>query len=136
MPQGVQTDATFNIQQCCVRLHGALSTTICKLLIIFSPLDNYNSGDNILLLTGLDATVPAMLLNSISSLSLCDEVVRNCNSFSLCVFFSSLQLNLYQIVPCLALPNSILDGFSDFKFSTQLVSTVVVAAITVFQVRF
>ena len=32
--------------------------------------------------------------------------------------------------------NSILDGFSDFKFSTQLVSTVVVAAITVFQVRF
>ena len=53
-----------------------------------------------------------------------------------CVFFSSLHLNLYQIVPCLALPNSILDGFSDFKFSTQLVSTVVVAAITVFQVRF
>ena len=37
---------------------------------------------------------------------------------------------------CLVLPNSILDGFSDFKFSTQLVSTVVVAAITVFQVRF
>ena len=37
---------------------------------------------------------------------------------------------------CLALPNSIFDGFSDFKFSTQLVSTVVVAAITVFQVRF
>ena len=35
-----------------------------------------------------------------------------------------------------AMPNSILDGFSDFKFSTQLVSTVVVAAITVFQVRF
>ena len=34
------------------------------------------------------------------------------------------------------MPNSILDGFSDFKFSTQLVSTVVVAAITVFQVRF
>ena len=32
--------------------------------------------------------------------------------------------------------NSILDGISDFKFSTQLVSTVVVAAITVFQVRF
>ena len=40
------------------------------------------------------------------------------------------------MVPCLAVPNSILDGFSDFKFSTQLVSTVVVAAITVFQVRF
>ena len=35
-----------------------------------------------------------------------------------------------------AMPNSILDGISDFKFSTQLVSTVVVAAITVFQVRF
>ena len=34
------------------------------------------------------------------------------------------------------MPNSILDGISDFKFSTQLVSTVVVAAITVFQVRF
>ena len=34
------------------------------------------------------------------------------------------------------MPNSILDGFSDFKFSTQLVSTVVVAAITVFEVRF
>ena len=25
MQQGVQTDATCNIQQCCVRLHGALS---------------------------------------------------------------------------------------------------------------
>ena len=35
-----------------------------------------------------------------------------------------------------AMPNSILDCISDFKFSTQLVSTVVVAAITVFQVRF
>ena len=34
-----------------------------------------------------------------------------------------------------AMPYSILDGFSDFKFSTQLVSTVVVAAISVFQVR-
>ena len=34
------------------------------------------------------------------------------------------------------MPNSILYGISDFKFSTQLVSTVVVAAITVFQVRF
>ena len=34
------------------------------------------------------------------------------------------------------MPNSILDGISDFKFSTQLVSTLVVAAITVFQVRF
>ena len=34
------------------------------------------------------------------------------------------------------IPNSILDGFSDFKFSTQLVSTLVVAAITVFEVRF
>ena len=55
----------------------------------------------------------------------------------MCVFFfSSLHLNLHQKVPCLALPNSILDDFSDFKFSTQLVSTVVVAAITVFQVRF
>ena len=35
-----------------------------------------------------------------------------------------------------AMPNSILDGISDFKFSTQLVSTLAVAAITVFQVRF
>ena len=34
------------------------------------------------------------------------------------------------------MPNSIFDVFSDFKFSTQLVSTVVVAAITVFEVRF
>ena len=34
------------------------------------------------------------------------------------------------------MPNSILDGFSDFKFSTQLVSTLVVDAITVFEVRF
>ena len=26
MQQGVQTDATCNIQQCCVRLHGALES--------------------------------------------------------------------------------------------------------------
>ena len=51
-------------------------------------------------------------------------------------FFFAFKLVSNSALPCLALPNSILDGFSDFKFSTQLVSTVVVAAITVFQVRF
>ena len=53
-----------------------------------------------------------------------------------CVCFFLSVLNLISTNYCLVLPNSILDGFSDFKFSTQLVSTVVVAAITVFQVRF
>ena len=28
MQQGVQTDATCNIQQCCVRLHGALVSVV------------------------------------------------------------------------------------------------------------
>ena len=31
MQQGVQTDATYNIQQCCVRLHGVKSLTGFKL---------------------------------------------------------------------------------------------------------
>ena len=74
------------------------------------------------------------LLQCYLSLYLYDEVIRNCNSCSLSVFF--LVCIKTYINYCLVLPNSILDGFSDFKFSTQLVSTVVVAAITVFQVRF
>ena len=74
------------------------------------------------------------LLQCYLSLYLYDEVIRNCNSCSLSVFF--LVCIKTYINYCLALPNSIFDGFSDFKFSTQLVSTVVVAAITVFQVRF
>ena len=74
------------------------------------------------------------LLQCYLSLYLYDEVIRNCNSFSLSVFF--LVCIKTYINYCLALPNSIFDGFSDFKFSTQLVSTVVVAAITVFEVRF
>ena len=74
------------------------------------------------------------LLQCYLSLYLYDEVIRNCNSCSLSVFF--LVCIKTYINYCLALPNSIFDGFSDFKFSTQLVSTVVVAAITVFEVRF
>ena len=45
-------------------------------------------------------------------------------------------LFVLKLISTTALPNSIFNGFSDFKFSTQLVSTVVVAAITVFEVRF
>ena len=74
------------------------------------------------------------LLQCYLSLYLYDEVISNCNSCSLSVFF--LVCIKTYINYCLALPNSIFDGFSDFKFSTQLVSTVVVAAITVFEVRF
>ena len=50
-----------------------------------------------------------------------------------CVFLVCIKTYINY---CLALHNNIFDGFSDFKFSTQLVSTVVVAAITVFEVRF
>ena len=32
MQQGVQTDATCNIQQCCVRLHRALHASFLKFL--------------------------------------------------------------------------------------------------------
>ena len=50
-----------------------------------------------------------------------------------CVFLVCIKTYINY---CLALPNNIFDGFTDFKLSTQLVSTVVVAAITVFEVRF
>ena len=72
------------------------------------------------------------LLQCYLSLYLYDEIIRNCNTF-LCVFLVCIKTYINY---CLALPNIIFDGFSDFKFSTQLVSTVVVAAITVFEVRF
>ena len=72
------------------------------------------------------------LLQCYLSLYLYDEIIRNCNTFW-CVFLVCIKTYVNY---CLALPNIIFDGFSDFKFSTQLVSTVVVAAITVFEVRF
>ena len=72
------------------------------------------------------------LLQCYLSLYLNDEIIRNCNTFW-CVFLVCIKTYVNY---CLALPNIIFDGFSDFKFSTQLVSTVVVAAITVFEVRF
>ena len=156
--EGVQTDATCNIQQYCNNIggnEGEVATTSLEFEYLHGKsrwemlIGGYDINNDVITLGPLLMFVYIFLLfllfadwgKSDSSVDGEPQGIWRWNSNSRDVIASSPWFfrpgaRAPRRACSRAMPNSILDGFSDFKFSTQLVSTVVVAAITVFQVRF